>query len=82
MEKPAPLSPVSQINPDRRAPGGRKAPSMAARRGTPGSARNAAPDAAPDSGIVDQMLAYSDWWNVRAPKGSGSSRPSAKPDRT
>jgi hypothetical protein len=62
-------------------PGGRKAARMAARRGTPASGRNASADWNPASGIVDRMLAYSDWWNVRAPKGHGSSRQTFKPNR-
>jgi hypothetical protein len=70
------------MTPERRAAGSRRAPRMAAQRGTPASAnRNLSPDWNPASGIVDQMLAYSDWWNVRAPKGNGSSRQTPKSDR-
>jgi hypothetical protein len=54
---------------------------MAAPRGTPASGRNASSDWNPASGIVDQMLAYSDWWNVRIPKGNGSARQTPKSDR-
>jgi hypothetical protein len=73
------------MTPERRAPGSRKAPRMATPRGTSASGRNASPSASSDwnpaSGIVDQMLAYSDWWNIRIPKGNGSSRQMPKSDR-
>ena len=68
------------MTPERRAAGTRRAPRMAAQRGTlvPGRNTSPAPDWNPASGIVDQMLAYSDWWNVRLPKGNGSSRQAPK----
>ncbi|MEO6096100.1 MAG: hypothetical protein ABIW76_10545 [Fibrobacteria bacterium] len=54
---------------------------MASPELTPRFGRNVSPDWNPASGIVDQMLAYSDWWNVRIPKGNGSPRPTPKSNR-
>ncbi|GEM_PF-5252258 len=66
MDNQAPHSPSI---PERLSPTGRKTARPAARRGSPVSARNlnATPaDWQGNARIVDQMLAYSDWWNIPA----------------
>jgi hypothetical protein len=72
LDNQAPLSPSL---PERPAQADRKRPltprttpaaRSAARR--EGPAGKPATDWQAGSGLVDQMLAYSDWWNIPAPK--------------
>ena len=75
MENQAPLSLLTELDRLIRP----KAARMAGLRGV----RNAGgkpSDWQPDTGIVNQMLAYSDWWNMPSTRSRASTR-APRPDR-
>jgi hypothetical protein len=77
MENQAPLSPSA---PEHDRPAARKARPMAAPRGLRPSGSTSVTDWQSGSGIVDQMLAYSDWWNIPAGRAQSAGR-NPRPER-
>jgi hypothetical protein len=72
-------APRSQSIPEPVRPADRKISRMAGRRRAtvPGreAAHPASEDWQPANGLVNRMLAYSDWWNIPSARSRGVSRP-------
>ena len=75
MDNQAPRTQSIQ-NPDR--PVDRQISRMVGRRGAPApgrdAARTASADWQPGTGLINRMLAYSDWWNIPSSRPRSANR--------
>jgi hypothetical protein len=71
-------APRSQSLPEPVRPADRQVSRMAGRRGVPAPGQSAAHPASEDwqpaNGLVNRMLAYSDWWNIPSARPRSASR--------